>query len=160
MTTTPETFIKALDCAFKFLRQHEFDFTLTGTAALMTQGLLPENYEPHDIDVLAYNMTSEQYKLLRQMENLAGLTNESYADSTTTFTILANGVKLNLLCSPAPRDDHRASDMYVEVNWAGHTVKVQIAAEALRAKLRLCRPKDYVFFNDLISEIWNSSIKK
>ena len=72
MTATPETFIKALDCALKFLRQHEFDFTLTGTTALMTQGLLPENYEPHDIDVLVYNTTSEQYKLLRQMENLAG----------------------------------------------------------------------------------------
>lgn len=157
-THTPETFIKALECAVTFLEKNNFDFTITGTVALMTQGLLPEDYAPHDIDVLVYSATKEQHKMLREMEDLAGLTNESYRDNTTSYTILANGVKLNILCSQTTRE--KPADLYNELPWAGCIIKVQYASEALKAKLRLQRPKDYQFFNQLISELWNSPIKK
>lgn len=157
---TPDTFIKALQCAAEFLEQNEFDFTVTGTVALMTQGLLPEDYVPRDIDVLVYSVTEKQHKLLREMENLAGLERVSYEDNTTSYTILANGVKLNILCSRTMREERAESDLYNMLSWAGCVVKVQYASEAIKAKLRLGRPKDYQFFNTLIAELWNSSIKK
>lgn len=159
-THMPDTFIKALECVVTFLEQNNFDFTITGTTALMTQGLLPVDYAPHDIDVLVYSTTKEQHKMLREMEDLAGLTNESYRDNTTSYTVLANGVKLNILCSRTTREEPIESDLYNILYWAGHKVKVQYAYEALKAKLRLRRPKDFVFFNTLISEIWNSSTRK
>lgn len=157
---TPDIFIKALRCAVAFLEQNEFDFTITGTAALMTQGLLPKDYTPQDIDVLVYSVTAEQHKLLREMENLAGLERVSYEDDTTSYTILANGVKLNILCSRTTREEPAESDLYNVLSWASREIKVQYASEAIKAKLRLRRPKDFIFFNTLITELWNSSTRK
>lgn len=161
VNATPDEITGAMETLFNALRDKHFDFCLTGTCALMAHGLLPDNYVPQDIDVLVYAPTESQLDWLKEQMSLSGKGKENYTDQAC-YTFVVRGIKVNVLipcqknegCEDCDRFNNLRAELFE------HTVLIQPASRALQAKLRLARPKDYQFFNQLISEIWSSSLKK
>ena len=161
VNAAPDEIIGAMETLFNALRNKHFDFCLTGTCALMAHGLLPEGYVPLDIDVLVYAPTENQLDWLKKQMALSGKEKENYTDRTC-YTFVVRGIKVNVLVSCRENEGCGDCDRFncLHAELFGHTVLIQPAGRALQAKLRLARPKDYQFFNQLISEIWLSSLKK
>ena len=95
MVTTKD--IQILDM---FMQAHNIPYVLTGTAALMVHGILPEGYTADDIDIIVLvnqNEDSNKYfsveKTLKQLELLSG--EEKNSDYNSVITFRANGVKVN-----------------------------------------------------------------
>lgn len=153
--------INAMETLFNALRDKHFDFCLTGTCALMAHGLLPDGYVPQDIDVLVYAPTENQLDWLKEQMSLSGKEKENYSDRVC-YTFVVREIKVNVLIPCQKKegcgDCDRFNNLHAEL--FGQSVFIQPAYRALQAKLRLARPKDYQFFNQLVSEIWSSSLKK
>lgn len=161
VNATPDEITGAMATLFNTLRGKHFDFCLTGTCALMAYGLLPGNYVPRDIDVLVYTPTENQLDWLKEQMSLSGMAKENYTDRTC-YTFAVRGIKVKVLIPCRENESCGDCDRFncLHTELFGQSVLIQPARRALQAKLRLARPKDYQFFNQLISEIWSSSLKK
>lgn len=167
MATTKD--IQILDM---FMQGHDIPYVLTGTAALMVHGILPEGYAADDIDIIVLvnqNEDSNKYsaveKTLKQLELLSG--EEKNVDYNSVITFRANGVKVNAFmggkkickqeaCNPNNYiDGFGESSHYNEIQIEGAFVKVSDVICILKAKFRLNRMKDYKFAKDLASTILN-----
>ena len=168
MVTTKD--IQILDM---FMQEHNIPYVLTGTAALMVHGILPEGYIADDIDIIVLvnqNEDSNKYftveKTLKQLELLSG--EEKNADYNSVITFKVNGVKVNAFMGGRMISilEARDSNNYIGgFGEKGHYnkiminntffVKVSDVACILAAKFRLKRIKDYKFAKDLVSTILN-----
>jgi hypothetical protein len=154
VTTVTNKDIQALN---EFLENREVDYVLTGTAALFYHGLLPENTEVHDIDIIV--LTTEETRpalqaMFKELENLSGCRHdeEHYKQQVYVFKVGANNIKVNafegdvLGCS----DNHPKNHTIII---DGAPIKVHDALDILRAKFSLNREKDHMFFTKLICQL-------
>lgn len=167
MVTTKD--IQILDM---FMQAHNIPYVLTGTAALMVHGILPEGYTADDIDIIVLanqNEDSNKYfsveKTLKQLELLSG--EEKNSDYNSVITFRANGVKVNAFMGGKEihKKETGCQDNYI--GGFGETGKcttmiiedryvcVSDVICILKAKFGLKRMKDYKFAKDLASTILN-----
>lgn len=139
-----------------FLGKRGIDFILTGTAGLNIHGLVPENYEVGDIDIIVIvsEPTNEMFRsVLQDLENLTGGNNiakENYTHECYTFFVGPNRTKVNAILHPL---DKEPLPTYIELTFGKKTLKLHAVNEILKAKFYLRRIKDYKFCNDLIKTI-------
>ena len=135
---------KAFSMLNEFCISNDIDYAVTGTSALEIQGMCPDDYKVHDIDVHVLNISQEASAKLREMQKLAGLTSKYEGPS---ITIKVNDVTVNLM--PPTKND-----TYIEiVAKDGATYKVQTAICALKDKMALQRSKDKDFLLNLIAKL-------
>lgn len=167
MVTTKD--IQVLDM---FMQAHNIPYVLTGTAALMVHGILPEGYEADDIDIIVLVNRAEDSnkfnlveKTLFELQSLSG--EKKNADYNSVITFRANCVKVNAFMGG--KEIHKkevgCQDNYIGA--FGETGKcttmiiedryicVSDVICILRAKFGLKRMKDYKFAKDLASTILN-----
>lgn len=140
-----------------FLGERGIDFVLTGTAALDIHGLMPENYEADDIDIIVIVSEHTQqriYSILNDLERLAGCQNTSKEGYThgECFTFIAgpNRAKVNAIIY---RIESNSDLNYIELTFGKKILKLHAVDDILRAKFGLGRPKDYKFFNELLATL-------
>ena len=168
MVTTKD--IKILDM---FMQAHNIPYVLTGTAALMVHGILPEGYVADDIDIIVLvnqKEDSNKYfaveKTLKQLELLSG--EKKNTDYNSVITFRANNVKVNAFMGGKEINEQQTSCQYNYINSFGENehynkimienasfVRVSDVLCVLKAKFRLRRMKDYKFAKDLASTILN-----
>ena len=167
MVTTKD--IQILDM---FMQAHNIPYVLTGTAALMVHGILPEGYVADDIDIIVLanqNEDSNKYfsieKTLKQLELLSG--EEKNISYNSVITFRANGTKVNALMGGKEihKKETGCQDNYIGA--FGETGKcttmiiedryicVSDVICILKTKFGLKRMKDYKFAKDLASTILN-----
>ena len=163
MVTTKD--IQILDM---FMQAHNIPYVLTGTAALMVHGILPEGYVADDIDIIVLvnqNEDSNKYfsieKTLKQLELLSG--EEKNIDSVITFR--ANCVKVNAFMGGKLLSNNKYSvcdcccqsdnETYNVTTIEDRQIKLSSVICILRAKFGFKRMKDYKFAKDLASTILN-----
>ena len=146
--------IKALT---EFLENRNVDYVLTGTAALFYHGMLPENTEVHDIDIIV--LTTEETRpalqaMFKELEDLSGCRHdeEHYAQQVYVFKVGANNIKVNafegdiLGCSSNHPKNHT-------IIIDGAPIKVHDVLDILRAKFSLNRVKDHEFFAKIVNQL-------
>ena len=167
MVTTKD--IKVLDM---FMQAHNIPYVLTGTAALMVHGILPNGYAADDIDIIVLANKSENYseynsieKTLSELELLSG--EEKNIDYNTVITFKANGVKVNAFMGGKEihKKETGCQDTYTNNSGEKEHCCTMIIEDryicvsdvicVLRAKFGLKRMKDYMFAKDLASTILN-----
>lgn len=166
MVTTKD--IQILDM---FMQEHNIHYVLTGTAALMVHGILPEGYVADDIDIIVLvnqNEDTDKYftvkKTLRQLELLSGeKKNTDYNSVVITFK--ANGVKVNAFMGGKLLSNNKYSscdsccesdnETYFITTIGDRQIKLSSVMCILKAKFSLKRMKDYKFAKDLTSTILN-----
>ncbi len=166
MVTTKD--IQILDM---FMQAHNIPYVLTGTAALMVHGILPEGYVADDIDIIVLVNASEDSnkfnlveKTLKQLEMLSG--EEKNVDYNSVITFRANGVKVNAFMGGKEihKKETGCQDNFGGFGETGKCATMIIKDRCicvsdviciLRAKFGLKRMKDYKFANDLASTILN-----
>ena len=167
MVTTKD--IQILDM---FMQEHNIPYVLTGTAALMVHGILPEGYVADDIDIImlvSKEEDSNRYysveKTLKQLELLSG--EKENAEYSSVITFRANGVKVNAFMGGKEihKKETGCQDNYIGA--FGETGKcttmivedryicVSAVLCILKARYGLKRMKDYKFAKDLASTIIN-----
>ena len=149
---------KDIQALNEFLENRNVDYMLTGTAALFYHGLLPENTEVHDIDIIV--LTTEETRpalqaMFKELENLSGCQceNEHYAQSVYVFKVGANNIKVNafegdVICG---QDRPKCHIMIID----GAPIKVHDVLDILRAKFSLNRVKDHEFFAKIVNQLSN-----
>ena len=167
MVTTED--IKVLDM---FMQVHNIPYVLTGTAALMVHGILPEGYAADDIDIIVLVNASEDSnkfnlveKTLFELQSLSG--EKKNADYNSVITFRANGVKVNAFMGGIEihKNETGCQDNYINGNGKKEHCHTMIIEDryicvsdvmcVLRAKFGLKRIKDYKFAKDLASTILN-----
>lgn len=165
MVTTKD--IQILDM---FMQAHNIPYVLTGTAALMVHGILPEGYAADDIDIIVLvnqNEDSNKYfsveKTLKQLELLSG--EMKNADYNSVITFKANGVKVNAFMGGKLLSNNKYSscdcccesdnETYLITSIEDRIIKLSSVLCVLKAKFGLKRMKDYKFAKDLASTILN-----
>lgn len=165
MVTTKD--IQILDM---FMQAHNIPYVLTGTAALMVHGILPEGYVADDIDIIVLVNQAEDSnkyfsveKTLKQLELLSG--EEKNSDYNSVITFRANGVKVNAFMGGKLLGNNKYSscdcccesdnETYFITNIKDRQIKLSSVLCVLRAKFGLKRMKDYKFAKDLASTILN-----
>ena len=90
---------KSLYVMNSYMEAYKIPYVLTGTFGLSVHGILPDNYQPDDIDVIILvdkKVDEEKYKsvveTLLRTQSLDGKTDKSYEN---VITFHANGVKVN-----------------------------------------------------------------
>lgn len=146
--------IEDIKAVHSFFSKKGIPFILTGTAALDIHGILPEGYEPQDIDVLvSVSETTKEYvfKELEVIQNLTGCTFKSdYENECFNFVAGPNKVKVNAII----RHFEDGYDVdYISVTFGKGHLDVSTVSECLKAKAKLKRCKDYRFGTALISTI-------
>ena len=87
----------------EFLSKKGIDFVLTGTMGLYLHGLLPEGYEPGDIDIIIVSDKTTKdivYSVLKDIEYITGGQNvnkEDYMSEVFTFFVGSNRTKVNAI---------------------------------------------------------------
>lgn len=172
MVTTKD--IRVLDM---LMQAHNIPYVLTGTAALMVHGILPEGYVADDIDIIVLanqNEDSNKYfsieKTLKQLELLSGeKKNAEYnSEYNSVITFKANGIKVNAFMGGKEilKQEVGNPNNYIGgFGENGHYSKIMIENASfvkvsdvnciLTAKFHLKRMKDYKFAKDLASTILN-----
>lgn len=167
MVTTKD--IQILDM---FMQAHNIPYVLTGTAALMVHGILPEGYAADDIDIIVLvNQAEDSNKYftiertLKQLELLSG--EEKNDDYNSVITFRANGVKVNAFIGGREIRKKEANNpnnyiggfgeegLYRTMIICERHIKVSCVNCILTAKFHLRRMKDYKFAKDLASTILN-----
>ena len=141
----------------EFLENRNVDYVLTGTAALFYHGLLPEDTEVHDIDIIV--LTNEETRpalqaMFKELEDLSGCRcdEEHYMSQVYVFKVGANNIKVNafegdvLGCGGNHPKNHT-------IIIDGAPIKVHDALDILRAKFSLLRQKDADFCFKLINQV-------
>lgn len=137
-----------------FLEKRNVNYVLTGTAALFFHGLLPQDTEVHDIDIIV--LTSDKSRsalqaMFNELENLSGCQNAKYTDiDVYTFKIGENNVKVNVF--ERNLDKESCPKFHTTIVDSNH-IRVHDAMEALNAKFALHRQKDSDFCLKLINQL-------
>lgn len=149
---------KDLKALSEFLENRSVDYVLTGTAALFYHGMLPENTEVHDIDIIV--LTTEETRpalqaMFKELENLSGCQNnhENYEHDVFTFKVGENNIKVNAFEGDVIGGEKYPKNRILIID--GVPVKVHNALDILRAKFSLNRAKDYEFFAKLVNQLSN-----
>lgn len=148
---------KDIQALNEFLESRNVDYVLTGTAALFYHGLLPENTEVHDIDIIVLTNVETRPALramFKELENLSGCQceNEHYGQPAYVFKVGANNIKVNafegdvLDCGGNHPKNHT-------IIIDGAPIKVHDALDILKAKFSLRRQKDADFCFKLINQL-------
>lgn len=139
----------------EFLENRNVNYVLTGTAALFYHGMLPENTEVHDIDIIVLT-TPETCVALQAMfielEKLSGCQyeNKHYTQQVYIFKVGANNIKVNAFEGSLVDDTYpKCQTMIID----GVSIRVHDALEVLKAKFALNREKDHLFFTRLICQL-------
>lgn len=141
----------------EFLGKKGIDFVLTGTMGLYIYGLLPDGYEPEDIDIIIFASEVTHQYLTDEFLTIQKLTggpcsSENYENECFTFRIGPNSTKVNAIMYFIESDEELN---YIELTFGKKTLKLHAVDEILRAKFRLHRVKDYKFYHELIKTISN-----
>lgn len=147
-----------------FMDENNIPFVLTGTAALMVHGIVPDGYKPDDIDIIV--LVSEKDECFKQVEkkltnlqNLAGETSKS--DYNDVITFRANGKKVNAFMNNEKLNSNKyighfkEEGSYKSIIVDNYPVNVSNVIDVLKAKFNLRRIKDYMFAKNLASTILN-----
>ena len=150
----------------EFLSKKGIDFVLTGTMGLYLHGLLPEGYEPGDIDIIIVSDKTTKdivYSVLKDIEYITGGQNvnkEDYMSEVFTFFVGSNRTKVNAILyhidESLPFGNYLTTGpipTHVELIFGKSTLKLHAVDEILKAKFKLHRPKDYKFYHQLIKTI-------
>ena len=141
----------------EFLENRNVDYVLTGTAALFYHGLLPENTEVHDIDIIVLTNAETRPALqamFKELENLSGCQceNEHYEHLVYVFKVGANNIKVNAFEGDVLRcGDNHPKNHTIIID--GAPIKVHDALDILKAKFSLRRQKDADFCFKLINQL-------
>ena len=151
---------KDIQALNEFLENRNVDYVLTGTAALFYHGLLPENTEVHDIDIIV--LTDEETRpalqaMFKELENLSGCKyeNEHYRQLVYVFKVGANNIKVNAFEGDASVSLGGNYPKNHTIIIDGVPIKVHDAFDILRAKFSLNRIKDHEFFAKIVSQLSN-----
>lgn len=140
----------------EFLENRGVNYVLTGTAALFYHGLLPENTEVHDIDIIV--LTTDKTRLalqamFKELEKLSGCQyeNEHYTQQVYIFKIGANNIKVNAFEGDlvGGTECPKCHTMIID----GASIRVHDALDILKAKFSLRRQKDADFCLKLINQL-------
>lgn len=147
---------KDIQALNEFLENREVDYVLTGTAALFYHGLLPENTEVHDIDIIVLTNVETRPALqamFKELENLSGCQydNEHYTQSFYVFKVGANNIKVNVLEIDITCSQNRPRYHIMIID--GAPIKIHDAFGVLRAKFSLNRVKDHEFFTKVVNQL-------
>ena len=149
---------KDIQALNEFLENREVNYVLTGTAALFYHGMLPENTEVHDIDIIV--LTTEETRpalqaMFKELENLSGCQyeNEHYTQSVYVFKVGANNIKVNAFEGDVIGGQDRPKCHTVIIG--GAPIKIHDAFDILRAKFSLNRVKDHEFFAKVVNQLSN-----
>lgn len=140
----------------EFLGKKGIDFVLTGTMGLYIHGLLPDGYEPEDIDIIVIASQATHGYLCEEFLTIQRLTggpapSENYENECFTFRIGPNGTKVNAILYFIDSEDKAPT--YIELTFGKKTLKLHAVDEILKAKFHLRRLKDYKFYGALIKTI-------
>lgn len=146
---------KDIQALNEFLENRNVNYVLTGTAALFYHGMLPENTDVHDIDIIV--ITSNETRpalqaMFKELENLSGcqLDNEHYSSRVFVFKVGENNVKVNVFeCNLDKESYPKRQTIIIDSN----PIQVHDAMEVLKAKFALNREKDHLFFTRLICQL-------
>ena len=143
----------------EFLENRNVDYVLTGTAALFYHGLLPENIEVHDIDIIV--LTTEETRLalqamFKELEDLSGCSRdeEHYKSHVYVFKVGANNIKVNAFEGDVPGGGGNHPKNHTIII-DGAPIKVHDALDILKAKFSLNRVKDREFFAKIVNQLSN-----
>jgi len=150
---------KDIQALNEFLENREVNYVLTGTAALFYHGMLPENTEVHDIDIIV--LTTEETRpalqaMFKELENLSGCKyeNEHYEQQVYVFKVGANNIKVNAFEGDVfGHSGNHPKNHTIIID--GVPIKVHDALDILRAKFSLNRVKDHEFFVKIVNQLSN-----
>ena len=133
-----------------FCAHNKIAYVLTGTMALNLLGL--PTPKPNDIDILVYDATDEQVDKLKELQHLAGFTVDTHGYEGTCYSFTVNSCKVNAILAKEKTDSITVKLINNDcAKW--HLINVQTGLEALKAKKKLCRLKDYQYMQYLIRTI-------
>ena len=141
---------KALFRLDDFCRENEITYALTGTFALQMLGI-PSSVG--DIDIIVFGLTAEQKQNLNMLEHLSCLEKESY-ENGNCYSFMVDGNKVNAIIDKS--NDYQAfkeDSVLVDFPNMYRCIRVHKVYPALKAKMKLARPKDKTFMLDLISKL-------
>ena len=151
-----------------FMEENDIPYILTGTSALAVHGLLPDGYEPHDIDIIICFGKSVNYdevvKKLKSLQRLSGIKDANYDESKMkVFTFNVAKMNVNAFVNKEAHICSRntyigafgENGAYTRILINNECVKVSSVMDILKAKFGLKRNKDYKFAKDLASTILN-----
>lgn len=168
MVTTKD--IQVLDM---FMQAHNIPYVLTGTAALMVHGILPDGYTADDIDIIVLINKKEDTEKFNRVEKtlteLQLLSGNEKCESYDVITFRVNGIiKVNAFMNGREirkREVGNPNNYIGAFGEEGHYNKIMVENASfvrvsdvnciLTAKFRLRRMKDYIFAKDLASTILN-----
>lgn len=148
-----ESIKKPLSKLVEFCNKNELEYIVTGTVALSMLGV-PSNFTPNDIDIKIFKPDEKQEAKLKELQFLSGLENCNYENSKC-YSFLIDGVKINAIIE----NDKCFKDcistevipVLIDTVDNSYIVPVQKVFFALRAKMKLNRPKDKAYMLSLIS---------
>lgn len=164
---TTEEVIKKLASLDRYMKSCKLGYVVTGTAGLMIQGALPENYEVHDIDIIIPVIPELQSREkveeeLKKVELLGNVTTrssfgaEEYRDKVYFFCV--EGVVVNAFISEEENSKNlrfNKIEPYVTYLLDGNykdnfILAVHFVNDILEAKFKIGRKKDYEFYVRLV----------
>lgn len=147
---------KDIQALNEFLENREVDYVLTGTAALFYHGMLPEDTEVHDIDIIV--LTNEETRpalqaMFKELEDLSGCRydKEHYNSPVYVFKVGANNIKVNAFEGDVLGGQDRPKCHTIIID--GAPIKVHDVLDILRAKFSLNRVKDHEFFAKVVNQL-------
>ena len=131
----------------------ELEFVLTGTVGLAIHGLLPNGYEPENVDIIIPIPAEDGDRIadivdekLSKLEALSGMKpNDGYKERVYTFKV--GDIKVNaFMCAASKVDSFSMKFVSEDVSL---DLRLHRANQILERKLALRRAKDYEFASDL-----------
>lgn len=161
-----DSLLAALFTLNKIMRYNNINYVITGTIGLALLGI-PQQCMPNDIDIVAFNLTGDQKKVLETLQRAyCYKKTEEYKDSAC-YTIEVLGVKVNVIAETfKPKRDtefpgfpeytifpNSVAVNIMENEREIHLLKVMPFEESLRRKMKLNRFKDKQYMLDLIKNL-------
>lgn len=145
-----------------FLLVRGIKFVITGTTALRIHGLLPQDTEPHDLDIIVITDNNKPKEraaimdMLKELEVLSGCEycDEHYSDRVYIFKIGENNIKVNAFEGNI-QDVHYITALCPDDTNPGKQFPVNIHGvdEILQAKFSIGRKKDYTYFMQILTQL-------
>lgn len=149
---------KDIQALNEFLENRGVNYVLTGTAALFYHGLLPENTEVYDIDIIV--LTTEETRpalqaMFNELEGLSGCRydNEHYKSQVYVFKVGSNNIKVNAFEGDVLGGSNYPKNHTIVID--GAPIQVHDTFDVLRAKFSLNRVKDHEFFAKIVNQLSN-----
>ena len=133
-----------------FCAHNNIAYCVTGTMALKLLGV-PMVGEPGDIDILVFNCSEDLRNKLAELQYLAGIHVDTYYEGTC-YSFFVDGCKINAIIT-TKETSLVTLNMFDESKIKQHTICVQTFSEAIKAKKKLRRLKDYRYIQYLIHKI-------